>query len=391
MEECISNLKWVVGGVELRVKKMRKIKSKEKIKNLFFKAQEVKIGEGFPAEFRQNPVSLDWVIIATGRAKRPSQFKKEKKKEKPPSPKNCPFCDVKNLASQKPVFIYLKDKKIKGSWESPLEEIPKDWQVISIPNKYPALFPAVSLKKETKGIYQKIDGVGFHEVVIFKDHWHQIADLEEKQVFRIIDTYKERFLDLKRYPFINYVAIFTNWGKEAGASVFHPHSQIIGMPIIDPDLNRSLKGAKNFYKKYKKCVHCEMIKASLKEKERIIFENKEFVVLAPFASTVAFELRIYPKKHLSYFEEISLSQIKFLAEALKIALFSLKKALNDPSYNFFIHSAPCDEEKRDYYHWHLEIYPKTSIWAGFELCTGIQISTIKPEDAAKYLRKVLKL
>lgn len=347
--------------------------------------------KSFPSEFRQNPVSLDWVIIATGRAKRPSQFKKEKKKEKIPSPKNCPFCQKKVLEAQKPVFIYLSKKKIKGSWEKPLEKIPDDWQVISIPNKYPALVPWGKLIEEKKGIYQKIEGVGFHEVVIFKDHYKQIADLNEDQIFRIIDSYKERFLDLKKYPFVKYVAIFTNWGKEAGASIYHPHSQIIGMPIIDPDLNRSLKGSARFYRKYKKCVHCQMIKESLKEKERIIFENKNFVVLVPFASTVAFETRIYPKKHQSYFEKISSSEIKDLSEALKIALLALKKGLQDPSYNFFIHSAPCDGKKRDHYHWHLEIYPKTSIWAGFELCTGIQISTIRPEDAAKYLRKVLKL
>ena len=345
--------------------------------------------ENVPSEFRQNPVSLDWVIIATGRAKRPHQFKEKRKKEKLPSSKNCPFCNLKTLEKQKVIFIYLKEKKIKGSWEKPLEKIPKDWQVVSISNKYPALISQKVLKKETKGIYQKISGIGFHEVVVFRDHNLQIADLDKDQIFRIIETYQERFLDLKKYPFINYIAIFTNWGKEAGATIFHPHSQIVAMPIIDPDLNRSLKGSENFYKKYKKCIYCQMLKESLKEKERIVFENKDFVVLTPFASSIAFELRIYPKKHQSYFEEISKEEIKSLAEALKIALFSLKKGLNDPSYNFFIHTAPCDGKKRNYYHWHLEIYPKTSIWAGFELCTGIQISTIKPEDASKYLRKVL--
>ncbi len=353
------------------------------------KIKKEKNTKSIPSEFRQNPVSLDWVIIATGRAKRPHQFKEKRKIEKVSSIKDCPFCNLKILERQKLIFAYLKEKKIKGSWEAPLERIPEDWQVISISNKYPALFPRMTLEKETDGIYQKIDGVGFHEVVIFKDHYLQVADLDKDQIFRIIETYKERFLDLKKYPFINYVAIFTNWGKEAGATIFHPHSQIIAMPVIDPDLNRSLKGSENFYKKYKKCIYCEMLKESLKGKERIVFENEDFVVLTPFASTVAFELRIYPKKHQSYFEEISKNEIKSLAEVLKVSLFSLKKALNNPSYNFFIHTAPCDGKKRDYYHWHLEIYPKTSIWAGFELCTGIQISTIKPEDSARYLRKVL--
>ncbi|MEK7071841.1 MAG: DUF4931 domain-containing protein, partial [Patescibacteria group bacterium] len=214
------------------------------------------------------------------------------------------------------------------------------------------------------------------------------AQFSIPEIRQVLDVYHERYLDLMNEKFVNYVSIFHNHGKIAGATISHPHSQIITHPIIDPDLNRSLAGSAEYWRKHKKCVHCVMLDFDKKDGQRIIFENEDFLVVSPFASRIAFETRIYPKRHLAYFERIKDKEKDSLAEAFKIVFSKLYKALNNPDYNFFLHTAPCDGKNYDHYHWHFEILPKTSTWAGFELGTGIEISTIEPEKAAEYLRKM---
>lgn len=348
----------------------------------------------FPSELRSDPLSRDWVIIATGRGKRPGTFKKEKREKLIPPKKDCPFCHIES--QEKPVLIFAKGKKI-------IEDvIPKDWTTCVIPNKYPALIPPEktlkckkerkqSLKKELAGksnnFYQKIKGIGYHEVVVTKDHQKSLALFNTSETKEIIDVYQERYLDLMKSPFIKYISIFHNHGKEAGASIFHPHSQILATPVIDPDLNEALINSRQYFKRYKKCIYCTMNQWDLKKKERIVFENKKFLVACPFVSKTAFEIIISPKKHLSYFEKITEEEKRYLAQALQVSLKKLYKALNDPPYNFYLHTAPCDGKNYDFYHWHFTILPKTQTWAGFELCAGIEISTIEPEKAADYLRK----
>lgn len=184
----------------------------------------------FPSELRCDPLSKDWVLIATGRAKRPEEFKKEKREKFIPSKKTCPFC---NLATQeKPILISVKGKLIKG------KKIPKDWTVIVIPNKFPALLPSPTLKEKKEGIYQIKEGVGYHEVLVTRDHQKSMGQFSKEEMQEVINVYQERYLDLMNEPFVNYVSIFHNQGPEAGASIFHPHSQIIATPVIDPDLNR---------------------------------------------------------------------------------------------------------------------------------------------------------
>ena len=326
------------------------------------------------SELRRDLVSGTWVVIATGRAKRPETFKKERREKTKESPRKCPFC---NLASPEEINDTLIYKKSNN-----------DWSLRVIPNKFPAFVHSDDLNKREEGPYNVMDGIGFHEVIITRDHYRQIAQFNIQETAEVIDAYQERYLTLMNKKFINYISIFHNHGKEAGASVVHPHSQLIAMPVIDPDIARSLFGSANYYQSNRQCVHCEMIGWEMEEKKRIIFENKDFVVFCPFVPRCAFETRIYPKRHKSYFERINNEEKKNLAEVLQIALAKIYNGLNDPSYNFFIHTAPCDGHSYDHYHWHLEILPKTSIWAGFELGTGIEISTIRPEDAAEYLRGI---
>ena len=228
--------------------------------------------------------------------------------------------------------------------------------------------------------------VGFHEVVITRDHQKQLAQFKIEQVKEVIDVYQERYLELKKEKFVNYISIFHNHGLEAGASITHPHSQIITTLLIDVDLKKALFNSQEYYQTTKKCVYCQMNDWERKVKKRIVFENKDFLAICPFASKSAFQIIISPQKHLSYFEKITEKEKWTLAEAFQVSLNKLYKGLADPAYNFYLHTAPCDGKNYDFYHWHWTILPKTATWAGFEMGTMIEISTIEPEKAAAYLR-----
>jgi UDPglucose--hexose-1-phosphate uridylyltransferase len=338
------------------------------------------IEKKFPSELRFDLVSRDWVVIATGRAQKPTSFKKTEKAQPPPK-ENCPFCHLET--QEKPTLIIAEGKSIKEP-----SRIPINWQVAAFPNKYPAFLPSSELQAQKEGeFYKKMKAVGFHEVVATRDHEKHLALLSEETVAQVIEVYLQRYLDLMAKKFVNHIAIFHNQGKEAGASIFHPHSQIITTPLIDSDLKKALLNSKRYYKTKGKCVYCAMNEWELKEKKRIVFENEEFLVLCPFASKVAFEMIISPKKHSPYFERISENQKKYLAQALKTALFKIYKGLGDPAYNFYLHTSPADGKNYPYYHWHFTILPKAGgQMAGFEMGTRMEISTIEPEKAAEYLR-----
>jgi len=353
----------------------------------------------FPSELRFDLVSKDWVVIATGRGKKPEMFKREKRKEIKIPKKFCPFCNIESQG--KPVLIYSHNKKV------PLEKgIPKNWTTIVIPNKFPALLPSLKLEKKiaeasphlpprlaslglvTEGkFYQKMNAVGNCELVVTRDHQAHFPHFEIPQVKEVFDVYQERYLDLMEKPLVNYVSIFHNHGQEAGASQPHPHSQIVTTPLVDIDLQKALSNSKMYFQKNKKCIYCEMNNWEIEIQKRLVFENEDFLAICPFASKAAFEIIISPKNHLSYFERIAEKEKWQLAEAFQVAMKKLYKALNDPPYNFYLHTAPCDGKDYSYYHWHWTILPKTAIPAGFEIGTRMEISTIEPEKAAQYLRK----
>lgn len=334
----------------------------------------------FPSELRLDLVSKDWVVIATGRAKRPGAFKKKKRQENKISKKDCPFCNVSK--QENPVVVYEKGKKTKG------DGVPKGWTTVVFPNKYPALLPNSHLdEKIESNLYKTMNAVGFCEVVVTRNHEKSLALLPKEHVKEVIDSYQERYLELMKKKFVNYISIFHNHGKEAGASQPHPHSQIITTPLVDVDLQRALSNASRYFEKNKKCIYCQMQELEMKEKERIVFENEDFLATCPFASKSAFQIIVSPKNHLPYFERINEKEKWQLAEALQVSLRKIHKGLADPAYNFYLHTAPCDGKDYSYYHWHWTILPKTAIFAGFELGARMEISTIEPEKAAEYLRK----
>ena len=337
----------------------------------------------FPSELRYDIVSKDWVVIATGRARRPETFKKERRIAEKVPRKECPFCQIQG--QEVPTLVFSNGKEVSLG---PGGKVPKGWTTVVVPNKYPAFLPFSQLDKRTEGgVYQTMNAVGFHEVVITGDHKIQMAQFSTREVKEVIDVYQSRYLELMKEKFVNHISIFHNHGVEAGASIAHPHSQIVTTPLIDIDLKNALVNSKRYFKKHRKCIYCVMGEWERKVGKRVVFENKDFVVICPFASKSAFEVIVSPKKHRAYFERMTEKEKWQSAEAFKVALSKLYKGLSDPAYNFYLHTAPCDGKRYDSYHWHWTILPKTSTWAGFEIGTRMEISTIEPEKAAAYLRK----
>ena len=338
-----------------------------------------------PSELRFDSVSKDWVIIATGRAKKPEFFKKKKRVKAKISKRQCPFYKIET--QEKPVLVYSKGKRVNYQGG----KIPKNWSTIVIPNKYPALKPYSRLEKKKEGkFYRKMNAIGFCELVLTRDHYKHFPHFKTAQTEEVFSAYQDRYLDLMEEPFVNYVSIFHNHGIEAGASQPHPHSQIITTPLIDIDLQKALFSSERYYKKHKKCVYCEMNTWERKVKKRIIFQNKYFLAICPFASKAAFQIIISPKEHSAYFEEINDEERWYLSEIFGLAFRALYKGLSDPAYNFYLHTSPCDGKAHPHYHWHWTILPKTATPAGFEIGTRMEISTIEPEKAADYLKKQLK-
>ena len=324
-------------------------------------------------ELRQDLVTGDWVVIATGRAKRPEEFAAHRREEVIDDPdKPCFFCHPEETGQEKDVLIY---NRADG-----------DWSLRVFPNKYPAFSRSRVPKHFEEGPYFGMDGTGYHELIVTRDHHKQIALLESMEVAEIIDAYQDRYIDLMSKKSVNYIDIFHNHGKEAGASIAHPHSQLMAIPVISPYVQGELDGAELYWKANKDCAYCEMIEWEAENEKRVIFENNNFIAFCPFSSRAAFEVWVLPKKHKPYFERILDAEKMELAEALQISINKIYKALGDPAYNFYLHTSPCDGKDYPHFHWHIEILPRTSVWAGFELSTGIEISTIQPEAAAEYLR-----
>lgn len=313
-------------------------------------------------ELRQDLVSGDWVIIAPKRVKRHV------------ATRLCPFCHMEETEQEKPVLEY---KRSDGSWS-----------LAVIPNKFPALDKYESLEKKEVGPFSVMNAAGFHEVIVTRDHDRHIPDLSVEEIAEVIDAYQERYLELMNKRFINYISIFHNYGKEAGASISHPHCQLMALTVVDPDIRRSLEGSKKYYQKNKRCVHCVMIEWEMEQKDRVVLKNDDFVAFVPFVSRTPSEIRIFPIEHKSYFERIKEKEKYNFAAILKESLQRLHGVLEGKvAYNYFIHTAPCDGMDYGHYHWHLEILPKISIEAGFEKGARIEVIPISPEDAAKRLRE----
>jgi UDPglucose--hexose-1-phosphate uridylyltransferase len=331
-------------------------------------------------QLRQDPTTKEWVIIATERSKRPLDFKKtEPAVVKPTYKEDCPFCPNNEFLTPHETLAYRKS----GSPDK------KGWWVRVVPNKFPALSPEGSLeRKEEKGFFRMMDGVGIHEVVVESPIHNQLLPLmEDKQVEEILLAYWERYLALREDPRIKLIIVFKNSGEAAGTSLDHTHSQLVGTAVVPSNIRKKLEEAARYYDDHGRCVYCDAIQEELHFKKRIVRESEKFVVFQTFASRFPFETWIIPKEHQASFGLISMEDSKTFARILKEMLFKLYSKLNNPDYNFVIHTAPIKDEGEDYYHWHLQIIPRLTTPAGFEMGSGIYINVSFPEETAQFLRE----
>lgn len=328
------------------------------------------------SELRRDPIIGRWVIISTERGKRPSDFPKHEDNN---LGKPCPFCPGNESLTPSEILAYGEPGRHRNT---------SGWWLRVIPNKFPALSVEGTLNRHGEGMYDKMNGLGAHEVIIeTPDHTKGLADLSDKHVEDVIWAYRDRIMDLKRDIRMEYALIFKNCGHAAGATVAHSHSQLIATPIVPKRVREEINGAKSYYEYKERCVFCDIIKQEMALGTRIVAENEDFVALCPFASRFPFEVWVLPKIHDSDFEDIQKHGAVNMASILKNVLNKMKNVLDNPPYNFIVHNAPLREDRLPHYHWHIEIIPKLTSVAGFEWGTGFYINPTPPEEAAKFLRE----
>ncbi len=328
-------------------------------------------------ELRKDPIVGRWVIIAPDRAKRPIAVKNE------PSPTGaafCPFCEGAEENTPLEILAYR---------ERTSKQNERGWRVRVVPNRFPALKIEGELNKRGEGIYDKMNGVGAHEVII-ECPFHEVsmANLPEDHIREILWVYRDRLVDLKKDHRLVYGMIFKNVGAAAGASLEHSHSQLIVTPIVPVNVWEEMNGAQEFFDYRGRCIYCDMIYQELAAEKRIVIDTPNFICFAPYASRFAFETWIVPKNHNSHYENIQKNELDDLGTVLKTILMKLEIALDKPSYNYIIHTSPFDTQALPHYHWHMEIIPRMTRIAGFEWGTGFYINSVPPEQAAAYLREV---
>jgi UDPglucose--hexose-1-phosphate uridylyltransferase len=337
-------------------------------------------------EMRKDYLLERWAVIATERKKRPTDFAKPRE---PVKVGNCPFELGNEDKTPAAELVYLrgKDGKIRKAQDKDGFRH-KDWLVRCFPNLFPAFMPPAESVKRVKVKENPFlfDAVGAHEVIVESprhDEHPGVARLSQLRL--MVDAYLERLKALSALPYVKYVSIFRNHGVEAGASLSHAHSQVIATPFVPQTLREELKASKQFWQSNHECAFCSILKRE-KKSLRFVWENDSFSVFAPWASVNPLEFWILPRRHQASPLEMGRKMQEDLAVALRVCLGALCTLLGDPPYNYGFHIAP-DAESAEFYHWHVEVYPKLAVWAGFEKSTGIYINTVPPEDAAASLKE----
>jgi len=331
-------------------------------------------------ELRKDPVVGRWVIISTDRSRRPTNFTPVRIEK---TTSFCPFCPGQEDKTPPEVYACRKN----GGGPNSI-----GWTVRVVPNKFPALQIEGALDRRGEGLYDKMNGVGAHEVVIEGPaHEQDLADLPVEHLVEVLKAYRERMLDLHRDRRFRYVLIFKNHGAGAGATLEHTHTQLIATPIIPKILMEELEGARRYHELKERCVFCDIIQQDTADHNgrRVVVVNDRFLTIEPFAPRFPFETWILPRRHDSSYQVVQdEDEFRELAGILKDTLGRLNRALDRPPYNFVIHTAPVTEGELEYYHWHLEIMPVLTRLAGFEIGSGFYINPTPPEDAAQYLREI---
>ncbi|MBI2854419.1 MAG: galactose-1-phosphate uridylyltransferase [Chloroflexi bacterium] len=330
------------------------------------------------SELRQDPTTREWVIIATERARRPHEFVRDKETPRnyPLRDPKCPFCPGNESETPPEVLRYSKP----GT---------KEWQVRVVPNRFPALSPKGTVSRRTEdSLFRSMDGFGVHEVIVESPlHNVSIATMGYSDVELVLHAYRERFNALKVNPNLKYITIFKNYGETAGTSLVHPHSQLIATPVASHEAKRKRDTSAIFEDDTGSCLYCHLIHTELMMRKRIVEVTDDFVVFHPFASRSPFETWIAPILHQPSFALAPEDKIPALARVLRDTLKAIATVLKDPDYNLVLHTSPTDDEYDHYYDWHIRIIPRLTTVAGFEMGSGIYISTALPENTAAFMRE----
>ncbi|MBN1957901.1 MAG: galactose-1-phosphate uridylyltransferase [Desulfuromonadales bacterium] len=338
------------------------------------------------SELRWDPLKNNWTIMAMGQGRRPQDFWQQ---HDLPATGFCPFCP--GYESKTPSEIYAH--RPGGSARNQ-----PGWQVRVIPNKVPALGIEGELDNRAEGLYDRMNGIGAHELIIeTPDHQTQLADLSIEQITEVLKAYRVRMLDLRNDSRFRYIFIFKNCRIGTASNIQHSHSQLIAVPLIPPLVATELDCCRDHYQRKERCLVCDLIRQERQAKERIVKDDGNFLVYAPYASRFPFELMITPVAHQHDFATQTDQQLQSLAETLRDALQRIRKVLRDPPYSLILHSAPPMHSRwgrPDYwamlpanYHWHIELAPKLTRMTGFEWGSGFHINPTAPEEAADFLRR----
>ncbi len=330
-------------------------------------------------ELRKDPITNRWVIISTDRGKRPNDFVRESVKIKGTG--FCPFCYGNEEKTPPELLTYGRNG---GGPNTP------GWRIRVVPNKFPALGIEGDLDRVGEGIFDRMNGVGAHEVIVeTPDHQATLARLSEKALEDVFWAFRDRMLDLKNDKRFRYILIFKNHGDAAGASLEHTHSQLIALPIVPKRVREEVDNCKRYYQEKERCIFCDMIRQEREDNVRVILENDYFIAMSPYAPRFPFEVWLMPKQHGSAFENNQSPVYSSLARILKDLLMRLETVLDNPAYNLMIHTSPIGEETNPHYHWHIEIMPKLTKVAGFEWGSGFYICPTPPEESARFLREAV--
>jgi UDPglucose--hexose-1-phosphate uridylyltransferase len=331
-------------------------------------------------ELRKDPVLGRWVIVAAERAKRPSDYCAAAPQEIDRGESFCPFCEGNESKTPPEILAHREPESAANG---------PGWRLRVVPNKYPALQIEGSLDKKGLGIYDRMNGIGAHEVVIeTPEHLTTLTELRAPRVADVFLACRDRLVDLRKDPRMVCAMIFKNVGVAAGASVEHTHTQIIVTPVVPRTVAQEMDGCRQFYDYRGRCLLCDMIEQELSERTRIVAEAGAFVAFHPYASRFPFETWVVPRRHSSHYEALLEAEAHDLAQVITATLGRLEKALCNPPYNYIVHSTPLSMGALEHYHWHIEVIPRLTRIAGFEWGTGFYINPVPPEEAAAYLREV---
>jgi UDPglucose--hexose-1-phosphate uridylyltransferase len=328
------------------------------------------------SELRQNLATKEWVIIATERARRPHEFALYVQKPCSDGPEwdaRCPFC---------PGNEEMELEVLRRPSEGP-------WQVRIVGNRYPALSAADTLDRQYIGLVRRISGVGYHEVIVETPRHNTCAALQTpEEVAKVFRTFVDRGWMVQSDRRIEYILFFKNHGRQAGASLLHPHAQMIALPMVPNDVRARADEARHHFDEVGKCAFCEMLEHELATRSRVIVESEHFLAFAPYASVTPFHIWVMPKAHISSFLHTQEAELDDFGWIMHQVLGKLYYGLGNPDYNYAIRTAPVSDLGAAYLHWYITIVPRISYAAGFEIGSGIYINASLPEECAEFLRKV---